>query len=189
MSNFTVVYDACVFYPAPVRDLLMQLVTTQLFRARWTEHIHDEWTRSVLAERTDLSPTVLQRTRDLMNTAVPDCLVAGYDGLIDSLHLPDPDDRHVLAAAIRTGAQAIVTFNLKDFPPETLEPYEIFAEHPDDFIYNLIDLSASAVLTSIKTIRARLKNPPRSSQEYVHTLRHQKLIKTASYVEQRLELI
>ena len=88
MSNFTVVYDACVFYLAPVRDLLMQLATTQLFRARWTEHIHDEWTRSVLAERTDLSPTVLLRTRDLMNTAVPDCVVAGYDGLIDSLHYP-----------------------------------------------------------------------------------------------------
>lgn len=101
MANFAAVYDACVLYPAPLRDLLLRLALTDLFRARWTDRIHEEWIRSVLENRPDLKPEQLERTRQLMNQAVPDCLVTGYEGLIDQLELPDPDDRHILAAAIR----------------------------------------------------------------------------------------
>lgn len=64
-SNFTVIYDACVLYPAPLRDLLMHLALTDLYRARWTDMIHDEWTRNLLAKRTDLKPEAIQRTRKL----------------------------------------------------------------------------------------------------------------------------
>lgn len=103
MTNFTAVYDACVLYPAPLRDLLMRLAVTDLFRAKWTEAIHDEWTRSVLRDRPDLSADQLQRTRTLMNDNVRDCLVTGYEELIPALHLPDPDDRHV-EMAIKKGA-------------------------------------------------------------------------------------
>jgi hypothetical protein len=99
VSGFTAIFDACVLYPAPLRDLLLSLAQTELFRARWTNDIHEEWIRSVLKDRPDLAPN-LQRTRELMDTAVPDCLVTGYQSLIDSLKLPDPQDRHVLAAAI-----------------------------------------------------------------------------------------
>ena len=83
MTRFSVVFDACVLYPVPLRDLLMHLEMTHLFRARWTERIHDEWTRSVLAQRSDLSTAQLQRTRELMNAAVPDARVQGYEYLID----------------------------------------------------------------------------------------------------------
>ena len=85
MASFVAVYDACVLYPAPLRDLLLRLALTDLFRARWTERIHEEWTRSVLKDRPDLTAQQLQRTRELMNLAVPDCLVIGYEGLIDHL--------------------------------------------------------------------------------------------------------
>ena len=102
MTNFTAVYDACVLYPAPLRDLLMRLAVTDLFRAKWTEAIQDEWTRSVLRDRPDLSADQLQRTRTLMNDNVRDCLVTGYEELIPALHLPDPDDRHV-EMAIKKG--------------------------------------------------------------------------------------
>ena len=98
----------------------MHLALTDLFRAKWTDDIHEEWMRSVLKNRPDLRREQLERTRDLMNAHVRDCLVTGYEDLIDSLALPDPDDRHVLAAAIRAGAEVIVTFNLKDFPPNAL---------------------------------------------------------------------
>lgn len=125
MATFTALYDACVLYPAPLRDLLMRLAMTDLFRARWTDQIHDEWIRNVLANRPDLTSEQLDRTRELMNAHVRDCLVTGYESLIDSLVLPDPDDRHVLAAAIRTRASVIVTFNLSDFPEATLEPLGI----------------------------------------------------------------
>lgn len=115
MANFVAVYDACVLYPAPLRDLLLHLALTDLYRARWSERIHDEWMRSVLASRPDLSAEKLARTRSLMDSAVPDCLVTGFEGLIEHVSLPDPDDRHVLAAAIRCQAGVIVTYNTRDF--------------------------------------------------------------------------
>jgi hypothetical protein len=120
-SNFTVIYDACVLYPAPLRDLLMRLALTDLYRARWTDMIHDEWTHSVLKQRTDLKAEDLKRTRSLMNAHVRDSLVTGFEHLIPSVELPDADDRHVVAAAIHGGASLIVTFNLKDFPAGTAQ--------------------------------------------------------------------
>src|SRR5450631_3346720 len=103
----TGVYDANILYPAPLRDLFIRLAQTGLVRARWTDTIHDEWVRNVLKDNPGLSAERLARTRTLMNEAVRDCLVAGYEGLIDSMTLPDPDDRHVLAAAVRAGADVI----------------------------------------------------------------------------------
>ena len=76
-SNFTVIYDACVLYPAPLRDFLMRLALTDLFRARWSRDIHDEWIRNVLKDRADLTPLQLERTRNLMDSHVRDCLVTG----------------------------------------------------------------------------------------------------------------
>jgi len=111
----TAVYDANILYPAPLRDLFTRLAQAGLVRARWTETIHDEWTRNVLEDKPRTSAERIARTRTLMNDAVPDGIVSGYEDLIDSLTLPDPDDRHVLAAAIRGGAEVIVTFNLEDF--------------------------------------------------------------------------
>ena len=98
LSRYTVVYDACVLYPAPLRDFLLELAMTQLFRAKWTDEIHDEWIRNVLKNRPDLTPEQLARTRALMDAAVMDCLVDGYQALVPALALPDEDDRHVLAA-------------------------------------------------------------------------------------------
>jgi len=122
VAKFTAIFDACVLYPAPLRDLLMSLALTGLFRAKWTAAIHEEWIGNLLRNRDDLTRPQLERTRDLMDRAVPDALVAGYEELIDPLTLPDPDDRHVLAAAIRGRADVIVTSNLKDFPETALKP-------------------------------------------------------------------
>ena len=103
--SFTVIYDACVLYPAPLRDLLVRLAMSGIVRARWTDEILDEVFRNLLEDRPDLDQARLQRTRELMNAAVSDVLVEDYHPLIDTLDLPDPHDRHVLAAAIRCGAQ------------------------------------------------------------------------------------
>ncbi len=98
---FVVIYDACVLYPAPLRDLLIRLAAKGLVRARWTDQILDECFRNILVNRPDLGEASLQRTRDLMNRALPDVLVTGFEKLIAGLDLPDADDRHVLAAGIR----------------------------------------------------------------------------------------
>ena len=169
MIGLTALYDACVLYPAPLRDLLMHLSLTDLFRAKWTDDIHEEWMRSVLEMRPDLRREQLERTRDLMNAHVRDCLVTGYEDLIPALALPDPDDRHVLAAAIRAGADVIVTFNLKDFPADTLAKYGIEGQHPDDFVVHLLAIDPAAVCAAVKRHRLSLKRPPKSVAEYLES--------------------
>jgi hypothetical protein len=104
---FTVVYDACVLFPAPLRDLLIRIGHAGLVRARWTGQILDEVFRTIRLRRPELNDASLHRTRTLMNAAVRDSLVTGYEPLIEGLTLPDRDDRHVLDAAIRSGAQVI----------------------------------------------------------------------------------
>ncbi|MEM9490311.1 MAG: PIN domain-containing protein, partial [Myxococcota bacterium] len=117
---FTVIYDACVLYSAPLRDLLIRLGTTGLFRARWTDEILDEVFRNIIKNRPDLDIERLDRTRELMNASIRDVLVENYKEFVDGLTLPDSNDRHVLAAAIRCNAQVIVTWNTKDFPSDKL---------------------------------------------------------------------
>jgi PIN domain len=173
-------YDACVLYPAPLRDLVMQLALADLFQARWTERIHDEWTRNVLANRPDILPASLTRCRELMNEHVPDCLVTGYEALIPTLTLPDPDDRHVLAAAIHAGAGLIITFNLSDFPASVLGQFHLEAIHPDEFVARLWDGDSTAVLQAMRLQRASLKKPPKTPTEYIATLEQCQLPETVS---------
>lgn len=177
-SSFTVVYDACVLYPAPLRDFLMWLGLSGRFRARWSQDIHEEWKRNLLINRPDLTREQVDRTSDLMDRAIPDGLVEGYEALLAGLSLPDPDDRHVLAAAIRCSASVIVTFNERDFPAEVLSPYGIEAQHPDEFVDNLLDLDVAAVVLAAQRQRAQLKNPPLDIDRYLDILLRQGLVKT-----------
>jgi predicted nucleic acid-binding protein len=189
VSSFTAVYDACVLYPAPLRDLLMHLALSDLFRAKWTNEIHDEWIRSVLKDRPDLIPEQLERTRTLMNSHVRDCLVTNYEDLIPALTLPDPNDRHVLAAAIRSGSDVIVTYNLKDFPADVLGKYGIEAQHPDEFIMHLVDLAPNVVCAAVKRQRQNLKNPPKTVDELVDALEQQSLPQTVGTLRAFSELL
>jgi len=75
MSQLIVLYDACVLYSAPLRDLLIHLALSDLYQAKWTNEIHDEWVRNLLANRPDIKRSQLERTKDLMNKYVRDCLV------------------------------------------------------------------------------------------------------------------
>jgi hypothetical protein len=101
LGNFAAFLDASVLYPAPLRDLLLELAVSDLYRAKWSDAVHEEWITAVLENRPDLTRAQLERTRDLMNAHARDALVTDFEQLIDILELPDPDDRHVLAAAIR----------------------------------------------------------------------------------------
>lgn len=183
---FVVLYDACVLYPAPIRDLLIRIANTGIVRARWSERILDECFRSILEQRPDLSEHVLNRTRRLMSEAVPDCLVTGFEHLEDGLDLPDPDDRHVLAAAIRANAQAIVTFNLRHFPDHLLERYDIEAKHPDDFVLDSVDLAPGAVVQCITDQAGALRNPPVLLSELLDTFRRLGLVQSVARLREQL---
>ena len=187
MVNYTALYDACVLYPAPLRDLLLNLAQTGLFRARWTKDIHAEWIRNLVQAGYDRKR--LERTRELMDKSVLGCLITGYEGIIQTLQLPDNDDRHVLAAAIVGGADVIVTANLKHFPTEKLQPFGIAAQHPDDFIVCQIDLSPEKAYSAVKKQRANLKNPSYTVEEFLTNLEKQHLPQTVVRLREASELI
>lgn len=184
MGRYTVIFDACVLHSAPLRDLLLQLALADLFRAKWTDDIHEEWIRSVLRRKPEINRAVLERTRTLMDAHTRDCLVTGYRPLIETvIGLPDADDRHVVAAAIHARADAIVTVNLKDFPAEVLARHNLEAIHPDDFIRAQMDLGDSgraSVIYAAYLCRQRLQNPPKTAEEYLATLERQALPKTVA---------
>ncbi len=179
MGKFSVIYDACVLYPAPLRDCLLRLALTDLFKARWTDDIHAEWMGALLREG-KITKEKLIEVRDLMDAHVRDAKVTGYESLIDSLQLPDANDRHVLAAAICCNADAIVTFNLKDFPEAALAPFGIDAIHPDDFVYYQIDMAPAPCCQALRNQRLALRNPSLSVDEFLAVLQRQQLPQTVS---------
>ena len=183
------VLDACVLYPPSLRDLLMWLATVEAYAPRLTEDIHAEWIRSVLADKQEVTPAQLDRTRRLMNQVSPHCLVSGYEALIPTLSLPDANDRHVLAAAITAGAAVIVTFNLPDFPIPALEAYGIEPLHPDVFLSALFDDDPELFLQAVRTHRASLHSPPKNPTEYLQTLKANGLKKLAQRLEDSLDRI
>ena len=180
MTRFVALLDACVLYPNYLRDILIQLALTDLYRAKWTHLIHEEWMRNLLKNRPDMKMVQLETVRDLMDKSIRDCLVQEFEGVIPSLALPDPDDRHILAAAIVSEAHVIVTFNLKDFPNSVLTKYNIEAKHPDDFIVDIIDLNPLKVMSALETARRRFKNPPKTFEEYMEILIKQELPKSVT---------
>jgi predicted nucleic acid-binding protein len=189
LDQFTVVLDACVLYPAPLRSFLMYLALTGLYRPRWTAEIHEEWMRSVLKNFPDMTRQQVERIRDLMDAHVRNCLVSGYQTLIPTLELPDPDDRHVLAAAIHVEADAILTFNLRDFPSEVVFRYGIKVLHPDEFLSLQLDLAPEVLCAAGRTQRAALKNPPLSPEEFLRSLGKQGLPKTVAGLKRYVDLL
>jgi predicted nucleic acid-binding protein len=172
--------DASVLYPALLRNLLMHLALRDLFQARWSDRIHDEWIAALLRNRPDLTFVQLARTRRLMDENVDEALVTGYEHLIDALTLPDPKDRHVLAAAIHGGAGVIVTVNLRDFPTKVLATYGIEAQHPDGFVSACLDEYPDEILAALHEMRLDLKNPPFSMTELLASLARQGLTQTVA---------
>lgn len=189
MPGFTALLDACVLYPAPLRDLLIETANTGIYRARWSDDIHDEWMRNVLANNDQVKPEALERTRTLMDLTIPNACVTGYEELAKTLSLPDDGDTHVLAAAIVGRADVIVTSNLKDFPAEILEPYGIEAQHPDEFLMHQCDLKPEAFYACARRIRARLQNPTKTGDEYLDALRRCQLALVADELRKVKSLI
>lgn len=177
---FTVIYDANVLYPNSLRDLLIRVAQAGLVQAKWTDRILDETFRNLVRNRPDLDPARLDRTRQLMNRSIADVLVTGYEPLIDVVDLPDPDDRHVLAAAIKAHAQLIVTENIKDFPADKLCPWNVEVRGADDFVLDLIDLSRPAVYAQVQRMADAWKNPPGTVDDVLSSLEHVGLVESVT---------
>lgn len=180
MSHFAAVLDANVLYSSPLTSVLLELAEARLYRPVWTADIHAEWIRALLRNRSDLTEAALLRRRDAMDTALPDACVSGHHRLIPSLSLPDPDDRHVLAVAIRAKAQVIVTYNERDFPAAALDEFDLQAQHPDTFLRHLIDLDPITVRARLLALQGRLQRPPMTVAGLIDMIERQSLPEAAA---------
>jgi predicted nucleic acid-binding protein len=182
--------DACVLFPIAVADALMSLATAGLFAAKWSTKIEEEWIQSLEEARPDLKGKLGIR-RNSMREAMPDWEVPtkGWEALVGCIKLPDPDDHHVLAAAIAGHADCIVTSNLKDFPAAVVQPFGIEILHPDDFIIKQWDLDELAAVAAFKRMRARRKKPEATAEDFAQAMERNGLAATAERLRDAAELI
>ena len=166
----------------------MRLAVT-MYQPKWTADIHGEWIRNVLANRPDITRAQLERTRGLMDAHGGRCLVTGYEPLIPLLTLPDPGDRHVLAAAITANAPTIVTFNLKHFPASLVGAYNLEARHPDEFTADLYEADTEQFVRMAMLHRQALVNPPKDTDAYLSGLLECGLKETARLLELHRDVI
>lgn len=182
MDRVVAFLDASVLYAAPLRDLLLELAVSDLYQARWSARVSEEWLRAVLRTRPDLNRSRLVRTQTLMDVHVRDALVEDYESLIEDIRLPDADDRHVVAATITGRASVIVTINLKDFPGRELSRWNIVAQAPDPFLAKCFRAQPIAFMAAVQRVRARLRHPALTVAEHLEALRRQGLDQTAGLI-------
>lgn len=160
MPRYTALLDACVLVPIALADTLLRVAERELYRPLWSERILTEAADAVLEIHPDLPADVVAKRFAAMNDTFNDAPVQGWEVFEEAIALPDSDDRHVVAAAMRGRADAIVTANVRDFPEETLAPLEIAVVHPDDFLLDQLDLAPRVVLEVLREQAAHTRNPP-----------------------------
>jgi predicted nucleic acid-binding protein len=188
-SDFiTAVLDANVLYPVSIRDYLLNLAAEGLYDPIWTPEIHNEWIRNLLLNRPDLKRKQLEATRKAMDKVFPGANLTNIQSIANRLRLPDPDDRHVLAAAIKGQAQIIVTSNLKDFPEAVLAQHHIRAEHPDSFIFACIERDHQKGILALGEQVSILRNPPMTIEEVLKSMEKNQLIKSVAKLRSLLSI-
>ena len=171
-----------------MRDALLHFAEAGLFRARWSSDIIEEWRRSLLKAKPKLEESVTSQINAMRRT-FPEACVDGYEDLIEALALPDPDDRHVLAAAIVADAEHIITENIKDFPEESIRKYGIEAVTADDFLASTFELYPADATAALRTMRRNYEKPPFKVADFIFDLQAKGMPKLASMLKQHIDVI
>jgi len=178
--RFTCVLDTNVIYPIDIRDILFWFASYDLFTPKWSKHIFEEWEN--VMERKDIPQKEIKKRISKAKQAFPDALVENYEPLVSALTLPDEKDRHVLAAAIKTNANVIVTNNIKDFPNEYLSNFGLTAKTADDFLTDTIDLNNELAIEAFRALVLNRTNPNLDEFEILDRFRKNGLVETANYL-------
>lgn len=192
-NRFTVVTDACVLVPPLARNLLLSLAEAELYRVRWSGRILDEFERGfvsdVLRHKHADPEAAARQARAVMEGAFPEAMIEGHEHLEAALvGLPDPDDRHVVAAALHAGAAQIITNNLRDFPADVMAQFQIDVRSADDFIADTLDLpmNSATALAAVHRLRVRLTRPELTPDEMLIRMERNGLGQTAALLAERL---
>jgi predicted nucleic acid-binding protein len=181
--SFPAFFDACAMYGITLADLLLRLADEGAFRPLWSEQVLDEVRRNVIEDGVPAGG--IERRLSAMRKWFPDAMVTGYELLTDSLSC-DPKDRHVLAAAVRSKADVLVTFNLKDFPEHSLAPFDVELVHPDDFLLDQLDLFPGLVIRVLRELAEDYTDPPQDVEDVLETLRRAGVSRFAADVRRYL---
>jgi hypothetical protein len=176
------IFDACILYPFHLRNIVVQAAVDRLVDAHWTDAIQEEWMRNLTADAPAIPTERLRVTRRLMNDALPTATVNGYEEHISEVTLPDPNDRHVVAAAITAKAPLILTWNLRHFPAQELRRFGLRAMNPNAFLSGLFDKAPDLVIGSLANARRNLSKTRPSASDFVGILENQKLVQLAKRV-------
>ena len=164
------VYDASVLFPFHVAHLLTFMATRRLVHARWTRAIEEEWVERSLEKLAGLKRESVERRTDAMNRALPHALVSNYEHHIETIVFPDPDDRHVVAAALECKASVIVTRDKKHFTAGTLGPYGLRRMYPDDFLCDRLTDLPERVLDVVEQARLALGRSKPDAVSYIQII-------------------
>lgn len=178
--RFTCVLDTNVIYPIDIRDLLFWFASYDLYTPKWSKHIFTEWEN--VMKRKGIPQDEIKKRLSKAQLAFPDALVDNYEPLVQTLELPDEKDRHVLAAAIKTNANIIVTNNMKDFPKKYLARFGLTAKTADDFITDTIDLNTDIALEAFRALVLNRTNPDLDEFEVLDRFRKNGLTDSADYL-------
>lgn len=189
IGRYSAFLDANVLHPGFLRGALLWFADERLLRPVWSSHVLQEWKDSILRARQDIDAAKLDQIQALLTSQFPDAEVKGYEPFIEAITLPDPNDRHVLAAAMFGRCNGIITSNLKDFPSKTVSAFSIEVVHPDQFIVNIIDLDEGRVLGACKRHRASLTKSQPSPDQYLDNFDRCGLIQARQRLQQNRELI
>jgi predicted nucleic acid-binding protein len=159
LARFTVILDACVLVPIALADTLLRIAERELYRPLWSERILAEAMDAIIEVHPDADPGLITKRFAAMSGTFEEALVTGWESLEAALTLPDPDDRHVVAAAIAGRADAIVTANLRDYPASALTAHALEAVHPDDFLLDQLDLAPRLVMDVLTDQAEQTRRP------------------------------
>jgi predicted nucleic acid-binding protein len=164
VARYSAFLDACVLVPIALTDTLLRLAEAGLYRPLWSERVLDEVVDAIGLIHPELPDGRAQARADTMQTSFDDACVYGWEKLVEGISLPDPNDRHVVAAALQGRADMIVTANLRDFPDEMLEPLGLEAQHPDEFLLNQLDLDPDTTIAVLHRQAAATRRPEISTK-------------------------
>jgi predicted nucleic acid-binding protein len=165
--SFPALFDTNVLYGALLNDFILELADLGLYRPLWSADIPDELGRNLVEAGED--PRLIAKRISTMTSYFPDAMVNGYESLIPTMTC-DPKDRHVLAAAVRGGAEVLVTFNLKDFPDASTAPFDVEVVHPDDFLLDQLDLYHAPTLRALVELVEGYDSPAMRIDDYLLAL-------------------